>query len=253
MATTIHPTAIIESESQLGADCDLHAGAIVRRHTILGDHVTIHPYAVVGGDPQDLHFDPKSESGVRIGAGTTVREHVTINRSTKAGGFTEVGENCFLMANAHIAHDCVVGHRVILANNVMLGGHVTVGDHAFLGGASAAHQFCRIGESAMVGGNTSVSRDVPPFVMVAERDAVIGLNLVGLRRRGFSRETVLELKRAFHEVYFTAGNIRSVAAAALAGGGYATPEAQRFLEFFLGGKRSFVRPRRARGEAHDES
>jgi len=254
VATTIHPTAIIERDAQLGSDCDLHAGVIIRRHTILSDRITVHPYAVVGGDPQDLRFDRLTESGVRIGFGTTLREHVTVNRSTKTGGFTEVGEGCFLMANVHVAHDCVVGKNVVLGNNVMLAGHVNIGDNTFLGGGVGVHQFCRIGEGVMVSGNASISRDIPPFVMVAERDDVIGLNLVGLKRRGVSRPAIMEIKRAFREVYFTPGNIRKVAETALTTGGYATPEARQFLEFFLSGKRSFARARRAatNGEGGDE-
>jgi UDP-N-acetylglucosamine acyltransferase len=245
VATTIHPTAIIERDAQLGSDCDLQAGAIVRRDTILGDRVVVHPYAVIGGDPQDLHFDHLTGSGVRIGAGTTLREHVTVNRSTKPGGFTVVGEECFLMANVHVAHDCVVGRNVVLGNNAMLAGHVSIGDYTFLGGGVGVHQFCRVGEGVMISGNASVSRDIPPFVMVAERDAVIGLNLIGLKRRGVPRAAIVELKRAFQAVYFTPGNIRSVAASVLANGGFESMEAKRFLEFFTSGKRSFARARRA--------
>jgi UDP-N-acetylglucosamine acyltransferase len=244
LATTIHSSAIVERDAQLGTDCELHAGAIIRRHTILGDQVIVHPYAVVGGDPQDLRFDRTIESGVRIGADTTIREHVTVSRSTKIGGFTEIGEDCFLMANAHVAHDCVVGKNVVLANNVMLAGFVSVGDYTFLGGGVGVHQFCRIGEGVMVSGNASISRDIPPYVMAAERDEVIGLNVVGLRRRGVARDAIVELKRAFHAVYFTPGNIRTVATSTLAVGDFSSAEAKRFLEFFLSGKRSFARARR---------
>ncbi len=245
MATTIHPSAIVELDAQLGNDCDLQAGVLVRRDTILGDRVVVHPYAVVGGDPQDLSFVHATSSGVRIGAGTTIREHVTINRSTKAGGFTDVGEDCFLMANVHVAHDCVVGRKVVLGNNVMLAGHVSIGDFTFLGGGVGVHQFCRIGDGVMISGNASISRDIPHYVTVAERDAVIGLNLIGLKRRGVSRAAIAELKRAFHAVYFTPGNIRAVAASTLAVGGFTSVEAKRFLEFFATGKRSFARARRA--------
>ena len=245
VATTIHPTAIVEHDAQLGSDCELHAGAIIRRDTILGDRVIVHPYAVIGGDPQDLHFDHKTGSGARIGAGTTIREHVTISRSTKPGGFTEIGDGGFIMANAHVAHDCVVGKNVVLGNNVMLAGHVSIGDYTFLGGGVGVHQFCRIGEGVMISGNASISRDIPPYVMAAERDAIVGLNLIGLKRRGVNRAAVAELKRAFHAVYFTPGNIRAVAAATLAQGGFESAEARRFLEFFAGGKRSFARARRA--------
>lgn len=241
----IHPTAIVEPGAQLGADCEIMAHAIVTKHVVLGDRVVVHPFAVVGGDPQYLKFDRALATGVRIGAGTVIREHVTINRSIHAGRATVIGEACFLMATSHIAHDCEVGREVVLANAALLAGHVTIGDHAFLGGGSAVHQFCRIGEGVMVAGHASITRDVPPFTMVAERDDVIGLNLVGLKRRGFSRAAVKELKAVFHDVYFTAGNIRDVAARRLAAGGAATGEARQFLQFFTAGQRSFARARRA--------
>jgi UDP-N-acetylglucosamine acyltransferase len=251
MPTLIHPTAIVEKGAQLGADCEIMAGAVITRHCVLGDRVVVHPYAVIGGDPQYLKFDRAIVSGVRIGAGTVLREHVTINRSIQPGGFTTVGEGCFFMAASHAAHDCAVGNQVVFANGVLLAGHVSAGDHTFFGGGAAVHQFCRIGESVMVAGHASITRDVPHFTMVAERDDVIGFNLVGLKRRGFSRAAMVELKSAYHDVYFTPGNIRTVAAAALASGRFATPEARRFLEFFAGGKRSFARARRAAAEEHD--
>lgn len=245
MSTVIHPTAIVEAGAQLGTDCEIQAHAIVQKHCVLGDRVVVHPFSVLGGDPQYLKFDASLVSGVRLGAGTVVREHVTINRSIHAGGWTTLGENCFLMAATHIAHDCALGNNVILANAALLAGHVSVGDHTFFGGGAAVHQFCRIGESVMVAGHASITRDVPHFVMVAERDDVIGFNVVGLKRRGFSRAAIAELKAAFQAVYFTAGNIRDVAAQRLQAGAFETAEARRFLEFFAGGKRSFARARRA--------
>jgi UDP-N-acetylglucosamine acyltransferase len=245
MATTIHPTAIVESGAQLGAACEIQAHAIVTKHCVLGDRVVVHPFAVIGGEPQYLQFDRALATGVRVGAGTVIREHVTINRSIQAGKFTVVGENCFLMAASHVGHDCAIGHHAVLANAVLLAGHVSVGEHAVLGGGAAVHQFCRIGEGVMVAGHASITKDVPPFTLVAERDDVIGLNAVGLRRRGVSRPAVTELKAAYHEVYFTPGNIRDAAAALLASGRFSSPEARRFLEFFSGGKRSFARARRA--------
>jgi UDP-N-acetylglucosamine acyltransferase len=245
MATSIHPTAIVEPGAELGVDCDIHAYAIVTKHCVLGDRVTVHPFAVVGGDPQYLKFDRATPAGVRVGAGTVIREHVTINRSIHAGKNTVVGENCFMMASSHAAHDCEVGNHVVFANGALLAGHVSVGDHTFFGGGAAVHQFCRIGEGVMVAGHASITRDVPHFTMVAERDDVIGFNVVGLKRRGLPRAAIAELKTAFHEVYFTPGNIREVAAALLAGGKFPSAEARRFLEFFSGGKRSFARARRA--------
>ena len=163
-----------------------------------------------------------------------------------------MGAGCFLMANAHVAHDCVVADHVVLANNAMLAGHVEIGANTFVGGGAGLHQFCRIGEGVMVAGNASVTRDVPHFTMVAERDEVIGFNVVGLKRRGVERAAIAQLKAAFHDVYFTPGNIRDVAATLLAGGNYPSAEARKFLEFFSGGKRSFARARRASADEATE-
>ncbi len=241
---SIHPTAIVEDGARLGPGCIVHAHAIVRRHAELGEGVIVHPGAVIGGDPQDLKFDPTTDSGVRIGARTVLREHVTVNRATRPGTCTEVGADCFLMTGSHVAHDGRLGDGVVLANAVLLGGHVQVGERAFLGGGALFHQFVRIGPLAMISGGARMAQDVAPYVMAAERNEVIGLNVVGARRRGFARETIAEIKRAFRAVYFAPGNIRELAAAALAGGGYASAEACAFLAFFAGGRRGFARARR---------
>ncbi|HEY1107838.1 MAG TPA: acyl-ACP--UDP-N-acetylglucosamine O-acyltransferase [Opitutaceae bacterium] len=248
MPTTIHPTAIVEPGAELGADCEIMAYAVVTKHCQLGDRVVVHPFAVIGGDPQYLKFDRATDARVRVGSGTVLREHVTINRSIHAGKATTLGENCFMMASSHVAHDCEVGNSVVFANGALLAGHVSVGDNTFLGGACAVHQFCRIGESVMVAGHASITRDVPHFTMVAERDDVIGFNVVGLKRRGFTRASIAELKAAFQDVYFTPGNIREVAAARLAANAFESLEARRFLEFFAAGKRSFARARRSSGD-----
>ncbi len=253
MPTVIHPTAIVEDGAQLGADCEIMAYAIVTKHCVLGDRVVVHPFAVIGGDPQYLKFDRATAAGVRVGAGTVIREHVTINRSIHAGKNTVVGENCFMMAASHVAHDCEVGNNVVFANAALLAGHVSAGDHTFFGGGAAVHQFCRIGEGVMVAGHASITRDVPHFTMVAERDDVIGFNVVGLKRRGVPRTAIAELKTAFAEVYFAPGNIRTVAAERLASGKFQSPEARRFLEFFAGGKRSLARARRAAGTGEDDA
>ena len=247
----IHPTAIVEAGASVAADCEIMAHAIVTRHVVLEDGVVVHPFAVIGGDPQYLKFDRASETGVRVGAGTVIREHVTINRSIYPGKSTSIGANCFLMASSHVAHDCEVADHVVFANGALLGGHVAIGAHSFLGGGAAVHQFCRIGESVMVAGHASITRDVPHFTMVAERDDVIGFNVVGLRRRGFSRVAIAELKAAFKDVYFTPGNIRDVAAQRLKANAFETAEARKFLEFFAGGKRSFARARRSATEIED--
>lgn len=237
---SIHPTAIVENGAQLGTGCVIHPYAIVRRGTVLGDGVIVHPFAVVGGDPNFLKFDPATMSGVRIGAGTVIREHASINRSIYAGRDTIVGARCYLMANAHVGHDCVVGDDVVFATNVMLGGHVDVGNFTFLGGGAGVHQFCRIGEGAMIAGLARITQDLASFLLVAERNEVSGFNLVGLKRRGVPREAIAELKDCYHAV-FAGGDPRKLAAARSAAG-VKTAEARRFLEFFSGGKRGFARP-----------
>jgi UDP-N-acetylglucosamine acyltransferase len=238
----IHPSAIVEPGAQIGADCEIHAYAVIRKHAILGDRVVVHPFAVIGGDPQYLKFEHTTESFARVGSGTVLREYATINRAIHAGQSTTVGENCFLMSGAHLAHDCAVGNNVVLANNALLAGHVSVGDFAFIGGGAAAHQFTRIGESVMLGGLARITRDLAPYTIVAERDEVSGLNLIGLKRRGVSREAIKELKEAFRAVYSESGNIRELATKALVSGSFTTAEARKFLEFFTSGKRSFARP-----------
>jgi UDP-N-acetylglucosamine acyltransferase len=246
----VHPTAIIEDGAELGRGCVVHAYAIVTRCAVLGDGVVVHPHAVVGGDPQDLSFNTATGTGVRIGARTVIREHVTIHRATKPGGWTEVGTDCFLMIGCHIAHDCRLSNRVIVANNVLFAGHIQVGEGAFIGGGVTIHQFSRVGEGAMVGGASRISQDVPPFTMVTERDEIVGLNVVGMRRRGLPRATVEELKRAFRAVNVRVGNMREIAAAALESGAYSSEEARRYLEFFGAGKRSIARVRR-RGHSRE--
>jgi len=247
----IHPTALVEDGARLGADCVIHAHAIVTRHAVLGDGVVVHPFAVIGGDPQDLGFKPETASTVTIGDRTVLREHVTVNRATKAGQATRIGADCYLMASAHVAHDGVLADRVILANAVLLAGHVEVGARAFIGGNAAFHQYCRIGESAMVGGLARITRDIPPFTMVAERDELVGLNLVGLRRRGLKADALAELKRAYHAVCIGLGNPRERAVEGLASGAYTFPETQTFLQFFASGKRGFVRTRTHASAATD--
>jgi UDP-N-acetylglucosamine acyltransferase len=243
MPPQIHPNAMVEEGAQLGAGCVIHAYASISRHCQVAEGVIVHPFAVIGGDPQDLSFKADTPSGVRIGAGTVIREHVTISRATRPSGWTQIGTDCFLMASSHVAHDCQIGDRVVMANAVLLAGHVHVQDRAFLGGGAVVHQFCRIGENAMIGGGARISQDVPPFCMATERNALIGLNLVGLRRRGLERAALSELKRAYHALNDQTVNLRERALSLLQQGAFATREAQQFLEFFGAGQRQFVRPR----------
>lgn len=238
----IHPSAIVESGAQLGTDVEVMAGAVITRWARLGDGVVVHPGAVIGGDPQYLKFDRRTPSYVEVGAGTVIREHVTLNRSIGEGQATTLGQRCFLMACSHVAHDCRVGDEVVLANNALLAGHVAIEAFSFVGGGAAIHQYCRVGAVAMVAGLARITRDVPPYTMVAERDELIGLNLVGLKRRGWTRETMRELKELYRDICLPPGNPRE--AAARAGAGVSSPEAQAFAAFFAGGKRGFCRPRR---------
>jgi UDP-N-acetylglucosamine acyltransferase len=157
-----------------------------------------------------------------------------------------VGENCLLMACCHVAHDCVVGREVVIANAVLLAGHVKVGDHAVLGGASIYHQFIRVGNGVMVGGGSRITLDLPPFTLLTERNEVNGLNLVGLKRRGVSRDAIRELKEAFKALYATPGNIREIAGQMLSSGRFKTAEGRCFLEFFEDSTRGFARPRQSR-------
>lgn len=245
----IGPYAVVEAGAVLGSDCLLGAHAVVRAGCELGRGVVVDSFAVVGGAPQ-MRGQVPGQGRVVIGARSVLREGVTVNRPTQAQGITQVGEDCLLMANSHVGHDCVVGNQVTLANNVMLAGHVHIGDGCFVGGGAGVHQFVRIGPGAMVGGNASISYDVPPYVIAAERNQIHGLNLVGLRRSKMASSAVADLKRCYHAVFVGPGDLRARVQALLAAAqcGAGDP-GRRFLEFFDGGKRGFCRPRlRRRGD-----
>jgi UDP-N-acetylglucosamine acyltransferase len=248
---TIGPHVIIEANTAIGDRCVLHASCVICTGSVLEADVTVHAFATIGGPPQFLAFDPTTRSGVRVGAGTVVRESVTLNRSIRNGEFTTIGRKCFIMANAHVGHDCALGDRVVMANGVLLAGHCSIGEDVFLGGGCALHQFTRVGHGAIVGGLAAITFDIPPNVMVADRNRLTGLNLVGLRRRGIPRETVAELKALFARVY-AASNPKREAALALEAGAAKSEEGRRFLEFFNAGKRGIVRPRRGQA-GEDES
>lgn len=238
---TIGPYSVIEEGVELGPYAKIGPYVQVCSGVTTGERCEIHAHCVIGGLPQALNFDATTQSGVRIGDDVIIREGSTINRSTKAGAVTEIGEGSFLMATTHVAHDCIVGKRVVMAHGSGLAGHVVVGDDTFIGGAAIFHQFCRVGHGAIIGGGARTSRDVPPYVMTAERDELIGLNLVGLKRRGHSREAIKALKLAFREVCGKPGNMKQRAAERLAKG-VGCDEERLFLEFFAEGKRGFVQP-----------
>lgn len=225
--TDIHPTALVEPGAELGegvrigAFCVVGAGArlaegvrldahvVVAGRTTLGPNSRVFPFACVGCQPQDLKYAGE-ESELVIGANTIVREHVTLHPGTKGGGLvTRIGNNCLIMVGAHVAHDCQIGDHVILVNNVTLGGHVHIYDHAIIGGMSAVHQFVRIGQHAMVGGMSGVESDVIPYGSVlGNRAHLSGLNIVGLKRRGFSRDEIHSLRNAYRLLFAEEGTMQ---------------------------------------------
>ncbi len=223
----IHPTAIIHPKAKLGVNIEVAPYVFIDAETEIGDNTTIgpfavilkytqikanckiHSHAVIGDLPQDLTFNDVP-TYVKIGSGTTIREGVTIHRGTKPESFTELGENCYLMANSHIAHNVKLGNNVILANGALLAGYVEVGDRAFISGNVLVHQFVRIGRLAMLSGGSAISQDVPPFCTTrgASGNTIAGLNTVGMRRAGIQPADRTALRRAFHILYFSGLNIR---------------------------------------------
>lgn len=197
----IGPFCVVESESTIGDGCKLESRVVVKSGTTLGPNNWICEGVVLGGMPQHVHM-PEQPGRVVIGAGNTIRENVTVHRALDAGKATIIGDGNLLMVNVHIAHDCRVGDHTIFANNAMLAGHVTVGDRAYVSGAAAAHQFCRIGTLAMVGGQSHITKDVPPYVTVDGLSSyIVGLNQIGLRRAGFTVSDVRQLKAAYRVIY----------------------------------------------------
>ena len=261
----IHPTALVSPDARLAGDVEVGAFAIIEGGVSIGAGCRIAPHAhvlcgvemgagntvergaVIGGDPQSLGFDRTIRSGVRIGQGNVFREHVTIHRSTSAGGMTVIGNHNFLMAGAHIGHDSVVQDHSVMANNVLIAGHVSIGSRCFIGGGVAVHQFIRIGDYAMLQGNSAFSQDVPPYCTGAEVNVIGGLNVIGLRRAGFDSATRLDIKRAWSTAYKSQLGPVKGAAAALAEGGW-TGAARVLLEFMAaGGKKGLASPHRNAG------
>jgi UDP-N-acetylglucosamine acyltransferase len=218
--SVIHPRAIVASgamiedgarigpwcqvgpHATIGADAELISHVVVDGHTSIGAGARLYPFCTVGMAPQDLKYKGEP-TRCEVGARTQVREHVTIHRGTVTGsGFTKVGEDCLLMAGVHVAHDCELGRGVVIANNVLMGGHVTIGDNAVIGGGAAIHQFTRIGRAAMIGGIAGVEADVIPFgTVIGNRARLAGLNIIGLKRRGYDRAQIHALRAAFRLLF----------------------------------------------------
>jgi len=193
--TTIHNNVIIGSGTWIGSNVTIMEGARI------GKNCRIFPGAVISAIPQDLKFDGEDSLAI-IGDNTTIRECCTINRGTKALGKTQIGDDCLIMATSHVAHDCVIGNNCILANGSVIAGHVTIGDFAILSGLVAVHQFIHIGEHAMVSGGSLVRKDVPPFTKAGKEPlSYVGINSIGLRRRGFDTEKIREIQNVFRLLY----------------------------------------------------
>jgi len=267
MKKAIHPTAVVEDGARLGAGVEVGPFCHIGPQITLGDgvrlvsHVSlagdtaigartlIYPFASIGQPPQDLKYRGEP-NWLLVGEDCLIREGVTMNPGTAAGGSeTIVGPRCAFLANAHVGHDCRLGEGVILSNNVMLGGHCQIGDFANIGGGAAAHQFVRIGAHAFVGGLAGVEHDLIPFgIALGNRASLAGLNVIGLKRRGFSHETIHELRRAYKMLFNGGGALKErVAEVAEA---FPGQEAVQQIVAFLrqGGDRAICVPRSGKGE-----
>lgn len=194
----VGPFAVIEGGAVIGANSQIGAHAVVHRHVKMGESNVLHPHAVLGGLPQDVSFQPQTQSWLDIGDRNVFREGFTAHRATVVEGSTRIGSDCYFMNNSHVAHDCTVGDKTIFANNVAIGGFVEVGNNVFMGGAVVVHQFCRIGSYAIVQGTTGINMDVIPFMLIGGRPAKhYRLNIVGLRRAGIVGDKYKVLSSAF--------------------------------------------------------
>lgn len=251
---SIHPTAIIEPGAELGEGVQIGPFCVVGPHVKLGDNVVLHshvvvagrtsigprtevfPFASLGHKPQDLKFSGE-ESTLEIGSDNMIRENVTMNPGTAGGGMkTVVGSHCAFLATSHVGHDCVVGDHVVFSNAVLLAGHCHIGDYAILGGAAAVHQFVRIGAHAFVGGMSGVENDVIPCgLVIGNRAHLAGLNLIGMKRRGFTREQISAMRSAYDGIFSGEGTLRErveAVAAQFAG----VPEVMMIVDFIRSNK-----------------
>lgn len=231
-SASIGAYAIIEDGAEVGANSVIEPHARLCSGAKVGENCTVSSFAAIAGLPQDLHFDKSTVSYAEIGDGSVVREGATIHRATKANSSTKIGKNCLIMANAHIGHDCVFGDRVIMAPFSAAGGFVEVGSDVFISGGVMMHQKIRVGEGAMLSGNSALSLDVPPYVNSLSRNNIAGFNLVGLMRRKVAREAIAELKKLYAAVY-GGGNPRKNAKQAFDSGLAKTNEGRIFLRFFF--------------------
>ncbi len=236
----IEPFAVIDGNVQIGDRCVIGSSTRIGSGARIGNDVKIFHGASIAMIPQDLKFGGEFTE-LRVGDRTVIREFVTLNRGTQELGYTAVGSDCLIMAYAHVAHDCVLGDRVILANAVQLGGHVHIGDWAILGGAVVVHQFSLIGEHAMIGGGFRVTQDVPPYAFVAGYPLrVISINRIGLERRGYNKEQLDALSRAYRLLYRSKLNAKQ-ALTKLREEGPHTDEVRHLIKFYDQSERGVMR------------
>ncbi len=259
MATEIHTTAIVDKAASIDEDvsigpfCIIGSGARIGRgtrimsnvhiegKTEIGEGCQIYPFSIIGFPPQDTKYKGE-DTGVRIGKNNIIREYVTIHRASVGGdGVTKVGDNNFILAYVHVAHDCRIGNHVVLVNLATLAGHVVVEDNAYVGGMVAIHQFTRIGSHAMVGGFSGVGQDIPPYTMASgPRAKLFGLNTVGLKRHGFPDTTIAELKKAYKILFRGKGTLKEAIKKVQAELPY-TDEIKTLIEFIEKNKRGICR------------
>ncbi len=243
---TVGPYCTVDANVILGDDVNLVSHVSVGGHTTIGARTTIYPFTSLGHPPQDLKYKGE-HSTLEIGTDTVIREHVTMNPGTEGGGsITRIGNHGLFMVGTHVAHDCQVGNHVIMANNATLAGHVTVGDYAVIGGLSAIHQFVRVGTHAMIGGMSGVEHDVIPYGSVTgERAHLSGLNLTGLKRRGFDRQTIHAIRALYRQLFEDENDTLQVRAEALSEAIDDTDAAELIAFILSGSKRSFCTPKAA--------
>lgn len=240
----IGPYVMIEEGVRIGARSRVWSHAYIGTGTELGEDNEVHMGAVLGHDPQDLRFKRGTPSYLRVGNRNVFREYCTVHRGTEPESATVIGDDCYLMAQSHVGHNCVLGCHVIVCNCALLAGYVQVGDRAFISGGVVIHQFTRVGRLAMFSGNARVSMDVPPFVIAAERNEIHAINQVGLRRAGLSAEAMREIKALFR-LFYRSGLTTSEALAQATG--FRTAEAAEFLDFVRNSPNGLCPPARRPG------
>ena len=248
-SVAVGPYAVIDADVTLGANCVVGPHVYLTGVTTIGANNKFHAGCVIGDAPQDLKYRDEP-TRTRIGDGNVFREHVTVHRATKLDGETVIGANNFLMANSHVGHNCNIGNHVIIVNGALLAGHVTVQDRAFISGNCLIHQFTRIGTLTMMQGKAGVGQDLPPFTIATGINTICGLNVVGMRRAGFTAEQRLEIKRLYHALFRSEKLFSTALAEAQAE--FTSATARIMLDFVASAKRGVCRDVGGRGDSEND-